>query len=182
MNPDQCQQRPDGVWVCRDCGFGYELSPEAVVERLTGANVRARQAAEAVASRLDVAPAEGIWTPRQYLAHLADWFEIIAERIERTLTEDRPLIASYDQDRLAVERAYDTWDVPSTLDRLEAATNRSIAAIRAAGEAGWDRIGVRDDLGETAVSMFANDLVHELDHHLLDVTSGPVGRDVPPDR
>jgi hypothetical protein len=41
---------------------------------------------------------------------------------------------------------------------------------------------VRDDLGKTPVSMFANDLVHELDHHLLDVTSGPVCRDARPGR
>ena len=177
MNPQQCAQRPDGVWVCRECGFGYELALDAVIERLSGANPRARQAAAKVAGRLDVSPAHGIWSPRQYLAHLTDWYEIIADRIERTLQSDRPLILSYDQDDLAVERAYDAWDVASTLVRFEAATERAIVALRAGGRAGWDRIGVRDDLGETSVAMFANDLIHELDHHLLDVTSGPVGRD-----
>jgi hypothetical protein len=182
VNPEQCQQRSDGVWVCRECGFGYELPASSVVDRLSGAAERVRQAAVSVASRLDVQPAEGIWTPRQYLAHLTDWYEIIAERIERTLREDRPLIRSYDQDSLAVERAYHTWDVPSTLDRFEVAAHRSIAALRTAGADGWDRVGVRDDLGETSVSMFANDLVHELDHHLRDVTSGPVGWDAQPKR
>lgn len=177
MNPQQCRQRPDGVWVCRDCGFAYELPLASVVQRLTDAGPRARQAATTVQARLDVAAAPTIWTPRQYLAHLTDWFEIIADRIERSLSEDRPLIQSYDQDRLAIERTYHTWKVPAMLDRFEAATERSSLAIRAGGATGWDRIGVRDALGETAVSMFANDLIHELDHHLLDVTNGPVGRD-----
>jgi hypothetical protein len=176
VNPDQCQQRPDGVWVCRECSFAYDLQLPAAIARVSAASQRSRQSAAAVSERLDVAPQPGIWTPRQYLAHLADWYEIIADRIERVVNEDRPLITSHDQDQLAVDRAYHTWDVSSTLDRLERAAERAVTVIRAGGEAGWHRIGVRDDMGEISVALFANDLVHELDHHLLDVSGGPVGR------
>jgi hypothetical protein len=177
VNPEQCSRRSNGVWVCDECGYAYELPPSEVAERLSAGPARVRQATEAVSARLDVAPRPGIWTPRQYLAHLTDWAEIIADRLTRIAREDRPLLESYDQDALAIERSYNRWDVPSTLDRFEAATLRSLTLIGSDGPESWDRVGVRDDLGELAFGLYANDLVHELEHHLLDVTDGPVNRE-----
>jgi DinB family protein len=174
MNPQQCRQRPDGVWVCGECGFAYELTRAAVMERLSGSGARLRAAADAASDRYDTHPRPEIWTPRQYLAHMADWAEIIADRVEQILNHDRPMLALYDQDQLATERAYHTWDVQSSLDRFDAGAERVVRAVQAAAAPGWDRVGVRKNVDEISVSMLANDLVHELEHHVHDVTSGPV--------
>src|SRR5207248_6699198 len=119
---------------------------------------RVREAIGAIEpARLDTPPWPGVWTPRQYLAHLTDWSEIIAERMARILHEDRPRLPSYDQDALATEKDYVSWDVSAALDRYEAAIDRGRALVDEAGAANWARLGVRDDLGEVSLGLIAND-------------------------
>jgi len=177
VNPDQCRQRVDGVWVCGECGFAYDLVPDAVSDRLSDGPSRVRQTMASVEPvRMDRPPRPGVWSPRQYLAHLTDWAEIILERLRRILHEDGPILPGRDQDLLAVEHDYATWDVSEALDRFEAATAAARQLIQTEGAGAWHRLGVRDDFGELEFSLIANDLVHELDHHLLDIQGIHVGR------
>lgn len=171
MNPEQCDQRAEGVWVCADCGFACDLTAEAVSARLSNASARVRQTLVSIsADRLDAMPAPGAWTPREYLAHLTDWSEIIAERINLIVHQDQPVLPGMDQDALATERAYASWPVAETLDRYAAAVDRTRGMLDDLTPADWDRQGLRDDINRLLpLSLFANDLIHELEHHLRDI-------------
>ena len=37
MDPRQCRKRPDGVWVCGDCGFAYDRVPDELLRNLQDA-------------------------------------------------------------------------------------------------------------------------------------------------
>jgi hypothetical protein len=178
MDPGQCHQRADGVWVCGDCGFAYELSAPEVGARLADGKDRMGQVVAALGpGRLDRSSGAGVWTAREYIAHVVDWAEITDQRIRRVLSEDRPTLESYDQDLLATERAYASWDITATLERYGRAVGSVRRALDEAGAEGWRRVGFRDEAGEMPLSLFANDLVHELEHHLDDVERVSRGQD-----
>lgn len=178
MDPGQCHRRADGVWVCGECGFAYELTEAEVRDRLARGRDRVEQAVAALGSdRLDRSPGAGVWTAREYIAHVVDWAEITDQRIRRILSEDRPTLESYDQDLLATERAYASWDITATLERYGRAVDSVRRALDEAGAEGWHRVGFRDEVGEIPLSLFANDLVHELEHHLDDVERVSRGQD-----
>ena len=44
------------------------------------------------------------WTAVEIIGHVADAAEIFADRVQRCIDEDRPAVASYDQDAVAKER------------------------------------------------------------------------------
>ena len=107
MDSTQCEVR-GGVWVCKECGFAYSMAWRNVIRRLSTASDRWRQAVgrlEPASTDLGVRP--GLWSPREYVAHMADWAEIIAGRIVLILREGAPFIEDIDQDQRAAELGYD---------------------------------------------------------------------------
>ena len=171
MDPTQCEQRPDGVWACNNCGFAYDASHDDVVRRLAGAATRLRQTVERLdPAAVDVGVRPGLWSVRQYLAHMADWAEIIATRIRTILAEDEPAILDIDQDARASEQGYQAWDIAKSLDRYANGITQAIEAISDGGSAGWSRVGTREPFGRQPVSAFGQDLLHELEHHLVDIS------------
>ena len=89
----------------------------------------------------------GEWTAVEIIGHLADSAEIFADRVERCINEDRPAIASYDQDALAAERRNDERDPLELSRRLSAAHSRIVqllgrpgAAARPATHSAWGEV------------------------------------------
>ncbi len=72
----------------------------------------------------------GEWTALEVIGHLADAAEIFAERIQRCVDENRPAIASYDQDALAAERRNGEREPLELSRRLSAAHSRIVQLLQ----------------------------------------------------
>ena len=72
----------------------------------------------------------GEWSALEVIGHLADAAEIFAERVQRCVDEDRPAIASYDQDALAAERRNNERDPRELSRRLSAAHSRMVQLLQ----------------------------------------------------
>src|SRR4029453_11339323 len=55
---------------------------------------------------LSAPPLPGKWSAREIVHHLADSESISAQRLRKLLTEDKPIIHGYDQERYAVALRY----------------------------------------------------------------------------
>ena len=64
------------------------------------------------------------------IGHLADAAEIFAERIQRCIDENRPAIASYDQDALAAERRNGEREPLELSRRLSRAHSRIVQLLQ----------------------------------------------------
>ncbi|MDA1036263.1 MAG: maleylpyruvate isomerase N-terminal domain-containing protein [Chloroflexi bacterium] len=176
MDPRQVEQRADGAWMCKQCGFAWSLDRETVLERLETASDRLREKVTVVGpGAMDVGIREGLWSPREYIAHLADWAGIIGKRLHKMLAEDSPAIEDLDQDKLAADNAYPEWDVEESLVRYAKGIAHTIEHVRDGGDDGWVRVGMKAPRGAVPVSEFAQDLLHELEHHSLDIRGNPPG-------
>jgi hypothetical protein len=114
----------------------------------------------------DVRPADGGWSARENVAHLARHADIFLPRLQRLLDEDRPDIGTY---RPELDPEWPTWralPLSEVLHRVRTARARLIAWAGSLSEAQSRRTGMHPTLGEMDaggwLEMF---LLHE-GHHL----------------
>ena len=94
----------------------------------------------------------GDWTAVEVIGHLADAGEIFAERVRRCIEEDRPALASFDQDALAAERRNAERD-PMELSRRLGAAHALIVRLLM-NEPARSRPGVHSEYGELDAGHF----------------------------
>ena len=99
------------------------------------------------------------WTALEIIGHVADSAEIFADRVQRCLDEDRPEIASYDQDALAAERRNNERDPMDLSRRLLAAHSRIVQLLLQPGAA--ERPAVHTAWGEVDAGHLA---AYQADH------------------
>ncbi|MEA3076549.1 MAG: hypothetical protein QOF60_1457 [Actinomycetota bacterium] len=120
---------------------------------------RYRQGADAVDAalegvtddRLDRRPADGGWSARQVVHHLADSEMTSAIRLRRLLTEDDPVIAGYDENEYARRLHYDRRPIEPSLAAMRAARDTSADLLDHLAEDDWDRAGTHTESGAYSV-------------------------------
>ena len=126
-----------------------------------------------IESRLAGTPAEalrrpegpGKWSVAEVLAHLADTEMVYGVRGRMVLSEDRPPIQGFDQDRWASLFRYREASTEQAMAQLAALRAGNLAVWRSLGPAELARVGLHSERGEESVAlmlrlMAAHDLVH----------------------
>jgi len=99
------------------------------------------------------------WTALEIIGHLADAAEIFADRVQRCIAEERPEVASYDQDALATERRNNERDPMELSRRLSAAHSRIVQLLQRPGATA--RPATHSAWGEVDAGHFA---AYQADH------------------
>jgi hypothetical protein len=99
------------------------------------------------------------WTAVEIIGHVADAAEIFADRVQRCIEEDRPTLASYDQDALAAERRNNERDPMELSRRISAAHSRIVQLLQRPGAAA--RPGTHTELGAVDAGHFG---AYQADH------------------
>jgi len=100
-------------------------------------------------SRLSKPLKEGGWSPLQVIHHLADASLVIYLRVRRILTEDNPLLQSWDQDKWAEEEFYRDVDTSLHAKMLFLELNtRIIYLLRGTSEDDFERKATHSELGD----------------------------------
>lgn len=102
------------------------------------------------ADELDARPGPGEWSAREIVHHLADSEMTSAIRLRRLLAEDRPVIASYDEEEFARRLHYDR-PIESSLAALRAARESTAELLGALTEDEWSREGTHSESGPYGV-------------------------------
>jgi len=87
----------------------------------------------------------GDWTAKEVIGHLADLAEVFAERVRRCAAEDRPALASVDQDVMQAERRNNDADPMALSKRMQAAHAQIVRLLQEPGAA--DRLGLHEERG-----------------------------------
>jgi len=111
-------------------------------------------------------PAEGEWSAVEVVGHLIDKMGVWTSRVERVATEDRPFLASFDQDALVRERAYQWSDPTRLLEDLEAACQRFAELIERLAEAALERQGVHEENGPMTLRQCVQAPLGSIEGHL----------------
>jgi hypothetical protein len=114
----------------------------ALIARYRAGVAEVRAALEAIGPEtLDLRPADGGWSARRVVHHLADSEMTSAIRLRRLLAEERPDIGAYDEEAFADRLHYDTRDVAPSLKAFEAARETTAQVLDHLNDDDWHREG-----------------------------------------
>jgi hypothetical protein len=141
-------------------------STRELLNRLSVAPVRLRALlATLPEAALRAPPSTGGFAPIEDAWHLRD---LEAEghflRIRRILAEERPVLASIDGDKLALERQYLERELGSALDEFAQFREASLGLLGGLTEEAWSRTAVFEDRPITLRELVATIAAHDESH------------------
>ena len=169
ITPDE----KDWTWVlervCPECGFDTQAVDR---DELVGRVARTTSAWRTVLGGADVGvrPDDGTWSPLEYACHVRDVHRVYAGRVSRMLAEADPFYENWDQDVTAVEERYAEQDPAVVATELAAAGDHLGALFASVEGDGWQRTGRRSDGASFTVDSISRYYLHDIEHHLWDVT------------
>jgi hypothetical protein len=163
----------DWTWVvrerCPQCGFDAAAVDRS---RLPARIHQASAAWREVLRRPDpgTRPDDHTWSPLEYACHVRDVHRVYAGRVGWMLTEIDPHYENWDQDATAVDDDYASQDPMAVADEVMAA-GRALGDLFAevSGD-DWNRAGRRSDGASFTVDSIARYYLHDIEHHVWDVT------------
>jgi hypothetical protein len=164
----------DWTWVlqrrCEECGLEAGTVPrEQLGERFFIAAeewVQILRSSPAVETR----PAPSTWSPLEYGAHVRDVLTLAVQRVELMLTAEDPVFANWDQDETARTERYGEQDPEQVATDLEAAAQRLVGLVAEIEASAWGRTGTRSNGSVFTVTTLLQYMLHDVVHHLWDVT------------
>jgi hypothetical protein len=114
---------------------------ELIAQYEAGFDEVQRALADFPGAQLTARPIPGKWSACEIVHHLADSEMRAALRLRQLLTEDRPVIQSYDQEVYAARLNYNTRDIAPALDAFRAARATTVQLLAHMSEADWAREG-----------------------------------------
>jgi hypothetical protein len=151
---------------CRECGFGWDLTPEQAVASV-------RQAPAAYAARLAGATGRErhpdlAWTTAAYVCHVTDNLRSWAERLAGAYLADHLAVPGYDPDLLSRARHYDEVSLAGALWSLRWAATAWTEAAETALIA--HVVLHHATRGPQRAEDVARNNAHDTHHHLWDIT------------
>ena len=115
--------------------------------------------------RLVAPEAEGKWSIRHVLRHLADSEIVWGWRLRVTLAQDRPRLTGWDQDAWAAGLDYDEADAGEALEELATLRRGHVRLLGNLPDAALDRVALHEERAEESVrrmmDLYAgHDLLH----------------------
>ena len=164
----------DWTWTlsrsCPECGLSAgEIGLEEIATRAFIAAeewVQILRSSPAVAAR----PKPDVWSPLEYGAHVRDVFRLFDGRLMLMLAEDDPTFANWDQNEAAIKERYAEQDPEVVAEQLEAAAQTMVGHIQALQDDQLGRTGRRSNGSEFTVVTLLQYFLHDVVHHLWDVT------------
>jgi hypothetical protein len=120
--------------------------------------------------------APGKWTLRDLLIHISDTETVLLDRLRRIASDEKPLLAAFDQDRWAKALLYDSRDMHVVKLQFQAA-RRSIIELAAGLDESVDaKIGMHTEAGPITFGHVLKKVVDHTAHHLDQAKAAIEGR------
>jgi hypothetical protein len=135
---------------------------EVMEEQLSWLETRLRGVTDAALRRPE---APGKWSVIEVVQHLADTEMVIGVRGRMVLSEDRPVLQGYDQDRWATTGRYGSAELDTALNQLNGLRTANLRLWRSLSREELERVGMHSERGEESIIHMlrlagGHDLVH----------------------
>ncbi len=112
------------------------------------------ESAPAVLSRLlhgftdwDTRPDAARFTPREIVAHLADWESVFLTRLRDTRDHENAVLQGLDEGQVAIDHDYAHADPAECLHRYETGRAAIVSLLGGLSSTQWEQVGRHSELG-----------------------------------
>lgn len=120
---------------------------------------------------LDVPTGAGRFTPREVVAHLADWEPIMLSRIHQAIENQGSVLTIYDEGQMATAHRYAESDVRQQLELLQNHRKETAEYLRRLPENLYDNVVEHPERGKLTVKDQAWTLIGHDMYHIEQLTS-----------
>lgn len=151
---------------CNECGFAWTTSVGEARERV-GATpaIKGLMVGDSVRQR----PSPRVWSPSEYVWHVADVLRISTERIWAANHAPEATVVPYDENELARVRGYEKLSASAGLRALELSAGEWLREVAAADPA---LPYLHPEFGQATIAHAVRLDAHEVVHHTLDIKRG----------
>lgn len=116
--------------------------------------------------KLDVPTHPDRFTPREIIAHMADWEPIMRdERMKCALDRPGETFEAYDEGQRAIDQKYIELDVNEQLRKFAMERAETVAWVRKVPTEAWDNVAHHPEAGDMRLSEIVNMIVgHDMYH------------------
>lgn len=111
-------------------------------------------------------PVVGKWSTLEVVCHLADFDPIIADRIKRVITHDKPTLLGADENLFAAKLAYQERDLEEELTIIEKTRSQMGRILRTLPSEAMQRVGVHSERGELTLERLLQLATNHIPHHV----------------
>jgi hypothetical protein len=161
--------------ICPECGFDASTCRTSAVPGLIRTNALAWRTLLAQGAIGPDRPDAEAWSSLEYACHVRDVLERYDGRVVLMLTEHDPLYQNWDQDASAVDERYEEQDPSTVVAQLSQGAAILAGRLDEMTESEWQRPGRRSDGAIFTIDSISRYMMHDLMHHIWDVTRAVEG-------
>ena len=111
-------------------------------------------------------PIAGKWSTLEVVAHLADFEPVLADRMMRVLSHERPLLLVADENLFAAALNYQGRDLEEELTIVEVTRKKMARVLRGVRPEASNRMGVHSFKGLVSLEAILTSAVNHIPHHV----------------
>lgn len=111
-------------------------------------------------------PVPGKWSTLEVVAHIGDFEPILANRMMRVLSHERPLLLTADENLFASALDYPGRDPEEELAVIEVTRKKMARILRGIAPEAANRVGVHTFKGLVSLDAILTSAVNHIPHHL----------------
>jgi hypothetical protein len=111
-------------------------------------------------------PVAGKMSTLEVVCHIADFEPILADRVKRVLTHDRPTLLSADENLFTAGLAYHQRELAEELNLIELTRSQLARILRTVTPDALTRVGVHSERGELTLERLLTTACNHIPHHL----------------
>jgi len=134
----------------------YLAGPEALRKAVRGLS----------RDQLTARPVPGKWSTLEVVAHIADFEPILAERMMRVVSHERPLLMVADENLFAATLDYHGRDVDEELAVIEVTRKRMARVLKKLPPEAVNRVGIHSFKGLVSLEAILTSAANHIPHHV----------------
>jgi DinB superfamily len=139
----------------------------ALIDQYLAGSEALRQAVRGLShDQLTARPVPGKWSTLGVVAHIADFESIIADRMMRVISHERPLLLVADENLMAATLDYQNRDVDAELALVDLTRKRMARILRKLPVESVQRVGVHTFRGLVSLEAILTSAVQHIPHHI----------------
>ena len=139
---------------------------ELIDNYVKGAETLRKAVTGMTTEQLKARPVAGKWSTLEVVCHICDFEPIMADRMKRTISMEKPLLFGADEKDFARALTYHDRDVEEELAIVENTRTQMARILRKLPPEAWQRTGNHSERGLVTLEQFVQTATKHIPHHV----------------